>query len=71
METLDIDDLSFFPCSCGYQVGVEIVAILTHVYRFVAFAGIAFALRKMGSAPRAAHLMLKSLPNSILFLKTT
>lgn len=32
MEPLEVDDLTFFPCTCGYQVSLMEIEILLQVY---------------------------------------
>lgn len=56
MEPLEVDDLTFFPCTCGYQVSSTSIEIETFSkcrqihYRFVDSAGTEFVRMKINCA---------------------
>jgi hypothetical protein len=69
MEDLEIDDINFYPCACGYQVS-HVLAVSLTLERYVDSAGIEFASMKMGYALPVDKPTRKTQPNTVLYLRT-
>ena len=37
MEFLELDDINFYPCSCGYQVSFFVLEIILHSYKVIGY----------------------------------
>ncbi|CAB0012643.1 unnamed protein product [Nesidiocoris tenuis] len=75
MESLEVDDLNFFPCTCGYQVGRNFIFNLTLIRqffqvsnrtsrRFADSAGTGFEQTRTASARPVARRIQKTRPTS-------
>lgn len=73
-----MDDLNFYPCTCGYQVRARLITINRSsskrcnflCRRFADSAGTVYVLMKMGCVPRVGKRIRKTQPTLHRFPKS-
>lgn len=76
MEPLEVDDLTFFPCTCGYQVSVFLGVSVSRqsanvllIHRFADSAGTEFGQTKISCVQHVVKNIPKIQPTLNLCLK--